>query len=118
MSSSAPVRLSRPAWIRARAPQGPGYERLRGLMRGLELHGVTPGRIFSANSADTILGFVESGLGFSLVPFLDPAGPRAKGIASRPLRAPKVEFPVYAAWRLNAPQNPVLDAFLEVAPKP
>ena len=30
----------RPAWIRARAPQGPGYERLRGLMRGLELHTV------------------------------------------------------------------------------
>jgi len=40
VSSSAPVRLSRPAWIRARAPQGPGYERLRGLMRGLELHTV------------------------------------------------------------------------------
>jgi lipoic acid synthetase len=32
--------LSRPAWIRARAPQGPVYERLKGLMRGLELHTV------------------------------------------------------------------------------
>ncbi|MCG6922570.1 MAG: lipoyl synthase [Acidobacteria bacterium] len=40
MSSSAPARLRRPAWIRARAPQGPGHERLRGLMRGLELHTV------------------------------------------------------------------------------
>jgi len=30
----------RPSWIRARAPQGPGYERLRGLMRGLELNTV------------------------------------------------------------------------------
>jgi lipoic acid synthetase len=30
----------RPAWIRARAPQGPGYELLRGLMRGLDLHTV------------------------------------------------------------------------------
>ena len=30
----------RPRWIRARAPQGPGYERLRGLMRGLDLHTV------------------------------------------------------------------------------
>jgi lipoic acid synthetase len=38
---SAPVSLPpRPRWIRARAPQGPGYERLRGLMRGLELHTV------------------------------------------------------------------------------
>ena len=30
----------RPSWIRAQAPQGPGYERLKGLMRGLELHTV------------------------------------------------------------------------------
>ena len=41
MSSSVPVPLlPRPAWIRAKAPQGPAYERLRGLMRGLELHTV------------------------------------------------------------------------------
>jgi len=41
VSDSAPLALlPRPAWIRARAPQGPGYERLRGLMRGLELHTV------------------------------------------------------------------------------
>jgi lipoic acid synthetase len=32
--------LQRPAWIKARAPLGPGYERLRALMRGLELHTV------------------------------------------------------------------------------
>ena len=41
MSASVPVPLlPRPAWIRARAPQGPAYERLKGLMRGLELHTV------------------------------------------------------------------------------
>jgi len=41
VSASTPVPLlPRPAWIRARAPQGPSYERLRGLMRGLELHTV------------------------------------------------------------------------------
>lgn len=41
MSGSVPVPLlPRPAWIRAKAPQGPAYERLRGLMRGLELHTV------------------------------------------------------------------------------
>jgi len=32
--------LPRPAWIKARAPMGPGYERLTGLMRELELHTV------------------------------------------------------------------------------
>lgn len=37
--SAAPV-LVRPPWIKARAPQGEGYERLRGLMRGLGLHTV------------------------------------------------------------------------------
>ena len=41
MTSSIPVPLlPRPSWIRAKAPQGPVYERLRGLMRGLELHTV------------------------------------------------------------------------------
>ncbi|MGE5125527.1 MAG: radical SAM protein, partial [Betaproteobacteria bacterium] len=37
---SAPVPLPRPEWIRARAPQGPAYERLTGLLRGLDLHTV------------------------------------------------------------------------------
>jgi lipoic acid synthetase len=41
VSSSVPVPLlARPAWIRAKAPQGPVYERLTRLMRGLELHTV------------------------------------------------------------------------------
>ena len=36
-----PVSLTpRPDWIKARAPVGPGYERLRGLMRELDLHTV------------------------------------------------------------------------------
>jgi lipoic acid synthetase len=41
VSSSAllPV-VPRPSWIRAKAPQGPGYERIRELMRGLELNTV------------------------------------------------------------------------------
>ena len=41
MSAGVPIPLlPRPSWIRARAPQGPEYERLKGLMRGLELHTV------------------------------------------------------------------------------
>ena len=39
--TSVPVPLlPRPSWIRARAPGGPAYERIRDLMRGLELHTV------------------------------------------------------------------------------
>jgi lipoic acid synthetase len=38
---SAPVQLHpRPAWLRAKAPQGPDYERLKGLMRELRLNTV------------------------------------------------------------------------------
>src|SRR5262245_695508 len=41
MTASVPVSLvPRPDWIRARAPMGAGYERLRGLMRELDLHTV------------------------------------------------------------------------------
>jgi len=39
LTLSAPL-LPRPAWIKARAPIGPGYERLRDLMRELKLHTV------------------------------------------------------------------------------
>ena len=39
MSVVVPL-LPRPAWIKARAPQGPGYDRLRDLMRELDLHTV------------------------------------------------------------------------------
>ena len=37
--TTAPV-LTRPEWIKARAPVGEGYERLQGVMRGLGLHTV------------------------------------------------------------------------------
>jgi lipoyl synthase len=39
MSVALPL-LRRPEWIKARAPMGPGYERLRTLMRSLDLHTV------------------------------------------------------------------------------
>jgi lipoic acid synthetase len=41
VSGSVPVTLlPRPSWIKAKAPQGPAYERLKDLMRGLALHTV------------------------------------------------------------------------------
>jgi lipoic acid synthetase len=41
MTASVPVPLlKRPDWIKARAPIGEGYDRLVGLMRGLDLHTV------------------------------------------------------------------------------
>jgi DNA-binding transcriptional LysR family regulator len=87
-------------------------------MRAFASQGVTPRRMLSAGSAETILGFVEAGLGFSIVPWLSAEGPPAAGLEVRPLTAPKVEFPVFAAWRKDTPENPLLDAALETAPKP
>lgn len=85
-------------------------------MQALARHGVVPKHSVSASSAEVILGFVEAGLGYSLVPSLEPQGPRIKGVAVRPLEAPRVEFPVWALWRKDTPENPILDAALEVAP--
>ena len=95
----------------------------KGLAHDLQLealarHGVVPERVLSASTADVILGFVEAGLGFSLVPWLDANGPKGKGVAVAPLESPKIEFPVVAAWRKDTPENPLLDAALETAPAP
>jgi len=87
-------------------------------LQALAQQGIDPPRSLSASTADAILGFVESGFGWSLVPSLEPAGPRGKNLAVRPLLAPRVEFPVVAAWRKDTPENPLLDAALEAAPRP
>lgn len=86
-------------------------------LQALSTHGVVPERLLSASSAEAILGLVEAGLGYSIVPSLDPEGPRGKGLAVVPLAAPRVDFPVYAAWRKDMPENPLLDAALETAPR-
>ncbi len=85
-------------------------------MRALQTHGVTPAQTFTTSSAEAILGFVESGLGYSLVPSLSETGPKGRGIVARPLPGPKVTFPVVACWRKDAPENPILDAALECIP--
>ncbi len=87
-------------------------------MRALESHGIAPREILSAGSAESILGFVEAELGFSLLPWHAPEGPKGPGIVSLPLASPAIEFPIMAAWRKDTPDNPLLDAALETAPKP
>ncbi len=87
-------------------------------MDALEQNDIKPERVMYASSADTILGFVESGLGYSLVPALSGHSSFGPGIASKPLTRPKIEFSVVAAWRKDTPENLMLDAALETAPKP
>ncbi len=86
-------------------------------MQALKEHGVTPTRILSASSAESILGFIEAGLGYSIVPSLDPSGPKSSMISVQPLESDPSEFAVFAAWRKDVPENPLVDAVLESAPR-
>lgn len=70
---------------------------------------------YTADSAESILGFVAAGLGFSVIPWLDANGPRRRGVWVQRVRRPEVHLPVYAAWRRGA-ANPLVEAALEVAP--
>ncbi len=87
-------------------------------MRALATYGALPQQTMNLDHADAILGFVESGLGWSLLPSLDPAGPKGARMAAFPLRRPRLTFPVVMAWRKDAPENPMLDALLACAPLP
>ncbi|MCA8944223.1 MAG: LysR family transcriptional regulator [Planctomycetes bacterium] len=85
-------------------------------LQALAQNGIEPPRFLYASTADTILGFIESGLGYSLVPALDGQVNFGPGITSKPLNRPKIEFPIVAAWRKDTPENRMLDAALETAP--
>ena len=86
--------------------------------RALEQLGIEPGGRITADSAETILSFVGRGLGFSLVPGLDGHAPvAAEGVAALPLDAAGSGFDVLAVWRKDTPENPLLDAALETAPR-
>lgn len=85
-------------------------------MQVLRDHDVVPADVIASGSTDTILGFVEAGLGYSLVPCVDPKGPRLKGVVARPLKLASLQYPVVMAWRKDAPENVLLDAAIETAP--
>ena len=86
-------------------------------MRALAEHGIRPHDMLSASTAESILGFVEAELGFSLLAWIGDEAPRWPGVAAIPLQSPKIEFPVMAAWRKDMPEHALLDAALGCAPK-
>lgn len=86
-------------------------------LEALKQHGVAPEERFSADSSDTILGFVAAGLGFSLVPSLSSAGPRMAGVVAQRLERPAMSFPVYAMWRKSSGAHPLIEAALAVSPE-
>ncbi len=90
--------------------------------RALEQAGLAPREAYSADSSDTLLGFVAAGLGFSLVPSLSESGPRVAGVAAHPARelVPSLgregSWVVSAAWRKRAVPHPLVAAAIEAAP--
>jgi DNA-binding transcriptional LysR family regulator len=87
-------------------------------LRALERFGGPPGRMHAADSAESILGLVAAGIGWSLVPWLSGAGPRVAGVVTRPLDVPGAAFPIYATWRRAGPPNPFVQAALDLVPPP
>jgi len=85
-------------------------------LRALEVHGGPPGAIHLADSAESILGLVAAGIGYSLIPWFSDTGPRVAGVTSRLLEVPGATFPVYACWRRHGPPNPFVQAAMELAP--
>jgi DNA-binding transcriptional LysR family regulator len=68
-------------------------------LRALQQHIGTPERMVSASSVDSILAFVSAGLGFSVVPWLDPKGPRQRGVSAERVQGSGTTFPILAMWR-------------------
>jgi DNA-binding transcriptional LysR family regulator len=87
-------------------------------MRELGRRGIVPRRTLGASSVDTILGFVEAGLGFSLVPWLDAKGPRVRGVATHAYASEGsgVDGSIRAIWRASGQPHPLIEAALDAAP--
>ncbi len=89
------------------------YELQMDALRRLRL---APSRTISAANVGSILSFVEAGLGFSLVPWLDREGPTLPNLAVRRLTGDGATFPIHAAWRPGPTENPLVNAALRAAP--
>lgn len=61
--------------------------------------GCTPSMVINASSVSGILGFVESGLCYSVVPWADARGPQLRGVRTVRATGPHASFAVSAAYR-------------------
>lgn len=84
-------------------------------MDAVQRHFGTPSRTISASSVDAILAFVSAGLGFSVVPWIDEAGPRLEGVVAQRQHGPGTSFSILAVWRAR-PRHPLVEAALEQLP--
>lgn len=87
-------------------------------LEALARDGITPASTLALDTADTIQGYVEAGLGWSLVPSLEPEGPRNRRLRSYPWGRPRTSFSIQMMWRRDAPEHPLLDEMIATAPSP
>jgi LysR family transcriptional regulator, benzoate and cis,cis-muconate-responsive activator of ben and cat genes len=80
--------------------------------RALARSGAAPVRLISASTTEAILGLVAAGVGCSLVPSIDEAMLRRRGVVARPFAPGRGRFPVRAVWRASGPVNPAVDIAL------
>ena len=80
--------------------------------------GVEPAETITAGAAQTILAFVEAGLGVSALATVDPRGPQRPDVVALRLAGKRFDFPLHAVWRKRAPANPALEAAIATAPRP
>jgi len=85
-------------------------------MAALSQAGNEPSHRLSASSTNAILALVRAGLGYSLLPWPDKSGPRAKGLLAVPLTGPGTEFTVQVSWREREKQDPIVGAALDALP--
>jgi len=67
-------------------------------LSGLTHAGLSPSCLLSASTVDAILGFVQAGLGYSLVSWPSKEGPRLAGVVSERIRAKEARFAITASW--------------------
>ena len=84
-------------------------------LAGLELHGLDPPQLLSASTVDAILGFVQAGLGYSLVSWPAASGPRLPGVVVERVRAKGATFPITASWLRRGSEISLVTMALEAA---
>jgi DNA-binding transcriptional LysR family regulator len=83
-------------------------------MAALRARGLEPARVISSTGTESILGFVEAGLGFSIVPWPARRGPERRGVRCIRQGGPGTVFPISAVWKRAEPPSPAILAALEL----
>jgi len=86
----------------------PAFDQHALQMAAVREHIGEPAQTIAASSVEVILSFVAAGLGYSIVPWLDPKGPRRAGVVAIAPRGPEQRFPIHAAWFEKSPLAPTI----------